>query len=51
MEKGSKNKMVTGKTKNVRNKDLQTYYFPSLGISVEAESAEEAEKKAKESKK
>ena len=45
METGSKNKMVTGSTKGAKNKaEKHTYHFPSLGISVEAESIEEATK-------
>lgn len=52
METGKRNKMVTSSTKGAKRKtEPETYFFPSLGVSVEAASREEAEKKAKEKQK
>lgn len=52
METGSRNKMVTPATKGAKRKaEKEVYFFPSLGVSVEAESREEAEKLANEKSK
>lgn len=46
MEKGNKNKMVTGKEKEVKNK--VGHFYPDTQVTVEAETKEEADKKAKQ---
>lgn len=52
MQKGQRNKMMTGSEKGAKQKspkgELTEYSFPDLGVTVEAHSREEAEKLAKE---
>ncbi len=46
MQTNQKNKMMTGKEKQVKNKEL--FYYPDHDVSVEASSKEEADELLKE---
>lgn len=46
MEKGRRDKMVTGKEKEVKSK--VGHFYPDTQVTVEAETKEEADKKVKQ---
>ena len=50
MEKGKRNKMITGEKTKIRQKK-EKFFFPDYQMTVEAENIKEAEKIVKESNK